>query len=145
MVSVIDQADRAPRSLADGEVLDLGGKRMRRLETPHVPHGWDAGLFYEETTGTLFAGDFFARPGEYPVTSQDAEAIYETGVAFEDALPSTALTPQTQPTLQRLAALRPTTLALMHNSSFSGDCESMLQRLGSFYGSRFSESVSATV
>ena len=145
MVSVMDQADRAPRALADGELVDLGGKRMRRLETPHVPHGWDAGLFYEETTGTLFAGDFFSRPGDYPTMINDSEAIYESGVAFEDALPATALTPQTQPTLERLAALQPKTLALMHNSAFSGDGGALLGRLGHFYGSRFSESIAAAV
>src|SRR5215469_16961086 len=69
MVSVIDQANRMPHSLEDGEVIDLGGKRVRRIETPHVPHGWDAGLFYEETTQTLLAGDLFTIGGSYPATT----------------------------------------------------------------------------
>jgi flavorubredoxin len=141
MVSIIDQADRPPRSLSDGEILDLGGKRMRRLETPHVPHGWDAGLFYEETTGTLFAGDFFARPGDYAATTESPDALYDSGIAFEEALPSTALTPQTQPTIQRLAALDPRTLALMHNSAYSGNCSALLLRLAEFYGERLSDSL----
>ena len=36
-------ANRTPREWADGEVIDLGGKRVRRMDTPHVLHGWDAG------------------------------------------------------------------------------------------------------
>jgi hypothetical protein len=38
-----------------------GEKRLRRIETPHVPHGWDAGVF-EETTSTLLCGDLFTPP-----------------------------------------------------------------------------------
>ncbi|HJV08838.1 MAG TPA: MBL fold metallo-hydrolase, partial [Acidimicrobiales bacterium] len=58
MLSGMDQADRAPRApMADGDVLDLGGKRIRWVETPHVPHGWDAGVIFEETTSTLMCGD----------------------------------------------------------------------------------------
>jgi glyoxylase-like metal-dependent hydrolase (beta-lactamase superfamily II) len=57
LVSVNDLADRPPRPLQDGEVLDPGGRRVRRIDTPQVPHGWDAGLLFEETTGTLLCGD----------------------------------------------------------------------------------------
>ena len=42
MVQVNDLADRAPHPLANDEVLDLGGKRVRNIDTPHIPHGWDA-------------------------------------------------------------------------------------------------------
>ena len=62
MVSINDLADRPPRPLGPDEVLDLGGKRIRNLDTPHVPHGWDAHVLYEETTGTLFCGDLI-QPG----------------------------------------------------------------------------------
>ncbi len=61
MVSVGDLADREPRGLGDDEVLDLGGKRVRYLATPHVPHGWDAGLLYEEVTGTCDGTDELGR------------------------------------------------------------------------------------
>lgn len=44
MVSVNDLADRPPRPLQNGEVMNLGNKRLRRIETPHVPHGWDAAV-----------------------------------------------------------------------------------------------------
>src|SRR5258705_1900876 len=60
-VSVSDMADREPRVLSDGEVIDIGGKRFRYIDTPHVPHGWDAGVMFEETTGTLLCGDLFTR------------------------------------------------------------------------------------
>lgn len=52
MVSLNDLADRPPRALQDGEVLDLGGKRIRHLDTPHVPHCREARVLFEETTGT---------------------------------------------------------------------------------------------
>jgi flavorubredoxin len=49
-VSLNEMADRPPRVMVDGEVLDLGGKQVRHLDTPHVPHAWEARLLYEETT-----------------------------------------------------------------------------------------------
>ena len=64
MVSLNDLADRPPRALQHGEVLDLGGKRVRHLDTPHVPHCWESRLLFEETTGTLFCGDLFTHLGK---------------------------------------------------------------------------------
>jgi flavorubredoxin len=62
LVSLNDMADRTPRVLADGEVIDLGhGKRVRYIDTPHIPHGWDAGVLQEESTGTLLCGDLFTQ------------------------------------------------------------------------------------
>lgn len=63
MLSINDQATRQRRPLADGEVLDLGGKRLRRIETPQIPHCPDAGLFFEEVSGTLLCGDLFTQTG----------------------------------------------------------------------------------
>src|SRR5258706_1366854 len=57
MVSLTDLADRPPRALADGEVLDLGGKRVRWLDTPHVPHGWEAGGLFQATPPPLSCAD----------------------------------------------------------------------------------------
>src|SRR4051794_30207649 len=62
-VSLDDLCDRAPRPLADGEVIDLGGKRVRHLDTPHVPHNWEARVLYEETTGTLLSATCSATSG----------------------------------------------------------------------------------
>lgn len=118
MVSLDDQADRAPRGLGDGEVLDLGGKRVRHLDTPHVPHGWDAGVLYEETTGTLFCGDLFTATGDAPATSDDD--LVGPAAAAEDIFGATAITPFTAPTIRELADLAPQRLALMHGPTFVG-------------------------
>ena len=69
-VSLNDLADRPPRALADDETLDLGGRKVRFLYTPHVPHGWEAGVIYEETTGTLFCGDLFTSAGQCPALTE---------------------------------------------------------------------------
>ncbi|MBK5287310.1 MAG: MBL fold metallo-hydrolase [Acidimicrobiia bacterium] len=118
MVSVNDLADRAPRPLEDGEVLDLGGKRLRYLATPHVPHGWDAGIFFEETTSTLLCGDLFTQTGERSPTSTDSPL--EATIAAEQVFGYTCAAPGTSETLERLAALEPSTLALMHGSTHQG-------------------------
>jgi flavorubredoxin len=134
MVSLNDLADRPPRALADGEVIDLGGKRVRHIDTPHVPHGWEARVLYEETTGTLLCGDLLTHLGNGPaVTSAD---IVGPAAAAEDAFRATCLTPDTAPTIRRLAALAPRTLALMHGSSFAGDCAGALSALADDYARR---------
>ncbi len=131
MVSVADQSTRPPRVLNDDEVLDLGGKRIRRIETPHVPHGWDAGLLYEETTGTLFAGDLFTCPGPHPATTA-SDMLAET-ISAEQALRYSSVGLQTRPTIERLAALEPRTLGLMHNAAYVGDAPAALRDLGAWY------------
>jgi flavorubredoxin len=125
MVMLNDFADRAPRVLSDGEVLAIGQHRLRFLSTPQVPHGWDAGLYFDETTRTLLCSDLFFQPGDpEPLTESDLvgrakEAIQGglTGPMAKDM----PYTPYTDSTLRRLAALAPTTLATMHGSSFRGN------------------------
>lgn len=134
MVSLNDMSDRAPRVLADGEVIDLGGKRVRYLDTPHVPHGWEAGLAYEETTGTLLCGDLFTQYGEGPATTESD--IVGAAIAGEDIANYSALNPAMGATLRRLADLKPRTLALMHGPSFIGDCAGPLKALGDDYDRR---------
>lgn len=131
MVSLNDLADRPPRALADGEVLDLGGKRVRWIDTPHVPHAWESGLMFEETTGTLFCGDLFTRTGAYDAVTR--ESIVPPAITAEDAFHATALTPSTGRTIRRLAALKPNRLAVMHGAVFEGDCASELERLADYY------------
>jgi len=126
-----DQAPRAPRALADGETLDLGGRRVRRLDTPHVPHCWDAGLLWEETTGTLFTSDLFTHVGD-PAALTDGD-IVGPAVDAEKRFGYTAVTPAAGKTIRRLAALEPRTLAVMHGSSFSGKAAPLLESLAGFY------------
>ena len=133
-VSVNDLADRPPRPLQDGEVMVLGAKRMRRLETPHVPHGWDAGLFFEETTSTLLCGDLFTAVGNSAALTE--HEITGPALAAEDIFQATCLTPSTGPTIDALADLHPTTLGLMHGPSYTGDCEAALHELASAYDQR---------
>ena len=132
-VQIGDLADRPPRSLADGEVLDLGGRRVRHLDTPHVPHGWEARVLFEETTGTLLCGDLFTQLGRTPTTEGD---IVGPASDAEDLFRYSSLTPTSGATVRRLADLAPTTLALMHGPSFSGDCAGALLALADDYDVR---------
>jgi len=134
MVSIDDLADRPPRPLGPDEVLDLGGRRIRNIDTPHVPHGWDAHALYEETTGTLFCGDLFTQVGDGPaLTSGD---ILDAASQAEDMFGATALTPHTAPTIRGLAELEPRTLAIMHGASSNGDCSGALLALADEYDRR---------
>jgi flavorubredoxin len=129
MVSMTDQADRAPRALADGERLSLGRHEVRWFDTPHVPHGWDAGLLMDSSTSTLFCGDLFTQPGggAQALTQSD---ILGPSEAFRKPLDYFAHALQTRATLDRLAAERPRTLACMHGSAWTGDGAALLQALG---------------
>src|SRR5215207_5486910 len=114
-VSLNDLCDRPPRALAEGEVIDLGGKRVRQISTPHVPHGWEAQVLFEETTGTLLCGDLFSQVGSGPalVTDDLVGAAFEA----ENMFHATCLAPHTGKVIRGLADLHPTTLAIMHGSS----------------------------
>jgi flavorubredoxin len=135
MVSLNDMADRSPRMLSDGEVVDLGGgRRVRYLDTPHIPHGWEAGVLYEESTETLLCGDLFTHLGSGPpLTDKD---VVGPAIAAEDMFHQSSLTPSTGRTIRRLAELAPCTLAIMHGSSFSGDGAAALQALADDYDRR---------
>src|SRR5687767_4638540 len=134
LVSVDDVvALRPAQAMADGEQLNTGRYRFRFLLTPHVPHCWEASLLFEESRGTLLCSDLFHQNGDVePSTSADvigrAEATlreYQQG-PLANYLPYTA---GTEPTLKRLAALKPRTLATMHGSAFVGDGERALNDL----------------
>jgi flavorubredoxin len=134
LLSANDQAIRPPRPLQENEVMDLGGKRVRYLPTPHVPHCWDAGLMYEETTNTLLCGDLFTQTGDaQPRTEAD---LIGPAIATEDLYLATALTPVTAITIRRLSELAPRTLALMHGPAFHGNCKQALNDLADAYHER---------
>jgi flavorubredoxin len=135
MVSLNDMADRPPRPLADGEVLDLGGKRVRHIDTPHVPHGWEARVLYEETTGALLCGDLFTSLGNGPALT--AGDIVEPAMEAEAIFRATCLAPDTAAVMRRLGDLRPNVLAVMHGSSFNGDGAGALYDLAAAYESQY--------
>jgi flavorubredoxin len=141
LVSLNDLADRPPRMLADGEVLDLGGRRVRWIDTPHVPHAWESGLMFEEVTGTLFTGDLFTHAGNGPALM--AESIVPAAIQTEEAFHATSLAPNIGGTIRRLAALQPKRLAVMHGSCFEGDSVSELNALADYYQGALSAALKA--
>lgn len=131
IVSLNDLCDRPPRMLGDGEVLDLGGKRVRQIATPHVPHGWEAQVLFEETTGTLLCGDLFTHTGDGPAIT--ADDVVGPALEAEEVFHASCLSPATADTMRRLGDLEPTTLAIMHGSSFQGDGRKALYELAAAY------------
>lgn len=130
-VSLNEMADRPPRPLTDGEVLDLGGKRVRHLDTPHVPHGWEARVLYEEITNSLLCGDLFTHLGDgAALTTQD---LVGPAIDAESLFRASSLAPDTAAVMRRLGDLAPTTLAVMHGSSFNGDGKRALYDLAQAY------------
>ena len=126
LVSVNDFAKRPAKGMNEGETLRTGDKVFRFCSTAHLPHGWDAGVFYEETDKTLFCSDLFTHFGEVePLTDSDvvgraADSLLNMqNSPFAYYIP---YTPQTKGILARLASLDTKTLAIMHGSSFTGDC-----------------------
>ncbi len=134
MVSLNDMADRMPRPLGDGEVLQLGTARVRHIDTPHVPHAWEARVLYEEVTGTLFSGDIFSSLGDGPALTEDD--IVGPAIEAENLFGSSSLAPSMPATIERLADLEPRTVAIMHGSSFVGDGATALRGLAKFYADR---------
>jgi len=138
MISIQDLAKRAPRALADGEVLAIGKKRVRWFDAPHVPHGWDAGYLAETTTRTLFCGDLFTQPGaeHAPVTEADvlgpSEAMRAAMDYFSNPRGAGAA-------IERMAASEPALLACMHGASYRGDGAAKLRQLAAALGGRADE------
>jgi flavorubredoxin len=128
MLSIEDLAPRAPRVLADGETLVIGKKRVRWFDTPHLPHGWDAGYLSETTTRTLFCGDLCTQAGANtpPVTEGDilgpSEAMRGAMEYYSNPRAAGAL-------IERLAATEPELLACMHGSSYRGNGAAALRAL----------------
>ena len=130
MLSLVDMCDRPPVPAPD-TALDIGGHRLRFIATPHVPHNWEAGLWFDETTSTLLAGDLFTHTGHCPpLTESDCVA---PALEAEAIFHATGLTTNLAPTLEQLAVLNPSTLALMHGSSYAGDGAAQLRALAEGY------------
>ena len=131
MINVADFADRPPKGLEPGETLATGRHRFRFVPTPHLPHGWDAGVLFDETDRVLLCSDLLHQLGDVePVTSVDitdhyrhALASYQQSPVLMDYVP---YTDNTRRQLAKLAALKPRTLAAMHGSTFVGDGAAIL-------------------
>jgi flavorubredoxin len=123
-----DAFDRPPRALADGEALALGRHRVRWIDAAHVPHAWECGHLHEESTRTLLCGDLFTQPGRGETALTEADVL-EPSEAIRARLDYFAHGPNTRIVLARLADLRPTTLACMHGSAWSGDGAALLRAL----------------
>lgn len=133
-VSVNDFAIRPARGLSDGDCFSTGKYKFRFLQTPHLPHCWEAGLLFEETNQTLFSSDLFHQNGDVePKTESDIiERVRETLISYQ-ASPLANYMPytrQTESNLEKLIALAPKTIAAMHGSTFTGDSAQALRDLG---------------
>lgn len=129
MVSIGDLADRPPRTMADGETVELGRHNVTWIATPHLPHAWECGHLYEKKTGTLFCGDLFTQFGiQHPaVTETDILEPSEQARAAFDYYSHTIMC---LTLIEKLAALEPKTLACMHGAAWRGDGAALLRALG---------------
>jgi flavorubredoxin len=126
MINVADYANRPPKALDPAETLTTGRHRFRFIPTPHLPHGWDAGVLFDETDRVLLCSDLLHQVGDVePVTSADitdryhhALAAYQQSPVLMEYVP---YNDNTRRQLAKLAALKPRTLAAMHGSTFVGD------------------------
>jgi flavorubredoxin len=148
-VCVNDFIGREARALADGEVFSTGKFSFRYCRTPHLPHGWDSGVLFEETEGTLLCSDLIHQNGDVgPVTSDDvvgrsyeAMKAYQAGILAEYV----PYTPLTEQNLKKLADCKQKKLAIMHGSSFTGDCARALDDLNAVYRELFGREPSGVV
>ena len=129
LVSVNDAADRPAKALADGETLALGRRTVRWLDTPHLPHGWETGYLFEESTSTLFCGDLFTQPGRGDDAVTEAD-ILGPSEAFRAQMDYFSATKNVSSLIAKLAATNPATLACMHGSAWRGDGAALLTELG---------------
>jgi hypothetical protein len=132
-VSVDDFSIRPARGMTPDDVLNTGKYRFRFYRSPHLPHGWDAGVLFEETRRTLFCSDLFHHFGDVaPVTSSDLIEPSRKAMQQMQQGPLAGYIPYTRQTggvLQSLAALKPQTLAVMHGSSYVGQGDRQLTDL----------------
>jgi flavorubredoxin len=135
MVNIHDFSNRPPLALAPGDVLSTGQHRFRWVPTPHLPHGWDAGMLFEEHDRVLFCSDLFHQLGaREALTSNDVVGRYGEAIAAMQAHPVLMdympFTAQTRQRLETLARLEPRLLAVMHGSAFEGDGAAALRAVG---------------
>ena len=132
-VSVNDFALRPARGLSDGDSFSTGKYKFRFVQTPHLPHCWEAGLLFEETNGTLFSSDLFHQNGDVePLTERSVIERVRKTITDYNASPLAGYLPytrQTESNMQKLITLEPKTIAAMHGSTFVGDGAQALRDL----------------
>jgi flavorubredoxin len=135
MVFVNDGAIRPARGLSNDEIINTGKHRLRFKATPHLPHGWDAGMLFDETTQTLLCSDLLGHAGDTsPATESDIVGRFrETTGAFQGGPLAYYMpyAPHTEGQVRQLASLKPLVCAPMHGSAFIGDGERALLDMGS--------------
>ena len=133
LVSVDDFSIRPARGMTPDDVLSTGKYRYRFYRSPHIPHGWDAGVLFEETRKTLFCSDLFHHFGNVePVTTSDLIEPTRKAMHQLQQGPLAGYMPymrQTEGVLRSLADLKPETLAVMHGSSYIGQGDRLLTDL----------------
>ena len=133
-VYINDGAIRPAKVLASGEEFSTGKFSFKFFHTPHFPHNWDASHLFEQTTKTLFCSDLFHQEGsceaivETDITQEFKKTLetYQQG-PFANYMPYTH---NTQKYVETFASLKPNILCPMHGSSYKGDGESALLKLG---------------
>ena len=133
MTSVNDLADRAPKPMADGEELVLGTRKIKWLDAPHLPHNWECGYMFESTTRTLLCGDLFTHGGASGPALTESEVLGPSE-AMRKMMGGVAIEAGSRAILEKLARTEPTTLALMHGSSYRGDGSALLRGLADALG-----------
>ena len=133
LVNMTDYAIRPALAMKGNEILHTGKRSYRFIRTPHLPHGWDAGVMFEETEKTLLCSDLFHQNGNLvAITDKDILDAHKTSLLNYEKGPLMDYTPynhKTKAMLYQLAELAPKTLATMHGSSFFGDCSKALKEL----------------
>ena len=130
LVNMSDFSNKPALAMKENDILKTGKHSYRFIRTPHLPHGWDAGVLFEETNKTLLCSDLFHQNGEQiAITDKDILENHKTSMIEFEHGPLMEYSPYTTKTkyyLSKLADLKPATLATMHGSSFNGDCSQAL-------------------
>ena len=148
IVNMSDFALRPARPMKTGDLLETGKYKYRFIQTPHLPHGWDAGVMFEETNKTLLCSDLLHQNGDLvALTDKDILETHKSSILTFEAGPLMDYTPynhKTKKLLYDLAALQPKTLATMHGSSYFGDCSKVLKDLDEVMKDIWGEKLAAT-
>lgn len=130
IINMSDFAIRPSKPLKHNETFSTGKYSYRFIRTPHLPHGWDAGVMFEETNKTLLCSDLFHQNGDVThLTDVDILEGHKRSMLELEKSPLMDYVPYNHNTaglLKQLADLNPKTLATMHGSSFYGDCSKAL-------------------